>query len=170
MKWNKSIITVWIIQIIRGENLKKWKTFSFEWWKLSSGWSVLSRPPIQFLFFFPFQLFLMSWMKKKRELTGSGRPLRIEKWVSERTMKQREEDGRQSILFNQSNFFWLNERELWALQLTPPTNQINEINFLCWLGLPLPPYGWSTKSIQSFNSMALNWIKRRLIGDCAMFT
>ena len=39
----KSIITVWIIQIIRGENLKKWKTFSFEWWKLSSGWSVLSR-------------------------------------------------------------------------------------------------------------------------------
>ena len=28
------------------------------------------RQPIQFLFFFSFQLFLMSWMKKKRELTG----------------------------------------------------------------------------------------------------
>ena len=60
----KSIITVWIIQIIRGENLKKWKTFSFEWWKLSSGWSVLSRRPNQFLQFHFFSLW--EWEKKLR--------------------------------------------------------------------------------------------------------
>ena len=64
MRWKESIITVWIIQIIRGENLKKWKTFSFEWWKLSSGWSVLSRRPNQFLQFHFFSLW--EWEKKLR--------------------------------------------------------------------------------------------------------
>ena len=34
-----------------------------------------------------------------------------------------------------------------ALQLTPPTNQINFINFLCWLGLPLAQYFHSFDSI-----------------------
>ena len=33
-----------------------------------------------------------------------------------------------------------------------------------------PPYGWSTKSNNKWNSMALNWISCCLIGDCAMFT
>ena len=127
MKWNKSIITVWIIQIIRGENLKKWKTFSFEWWKLSSGWSVLSRPPIQFLFFFPFQLFLMSWMKKKRELTGSGRP---REWMSNKKIK--------FILFDWRGFTSRGEKTAAKRNGSElPANWIDEVGGL-WAAAPLP--------------------------------
>ena len=93
------------------------------------------------------------------------------------------EDGRQSILFNQSNFFWLNERELWALQLTPPTNQshffqlvdclacrfrhnqpinsINHHNSWRWMNCEMIDWSWLIEFIENF--WLDSWIQSNII-------